>query len=256
MAKYRIVIPVVAQYHDFGRLLQQITKPKLLTIVNNFDSEPVQNFCNIMAEYGTKVINWPENRGCAAAWNVGLKMIEEEGLDFVIICSPSCVWNNSVEDFVKEIESAYKKDLGYIYIATGQHVTDTHAFAITRKGLQMIGYFDENFHPVYFEDADYYRRMELLGIERTYIKGLRKSKALNGGVKKDPRIWHQYIHSAERIKEYYIKKWGGMPGQEIFSEPYGNALLSVRDWTPVDRKTLQQPLSKKEYRRLKNAGII
>jgi len=256
MAKYRIVIPVVAQHEDLSRLLKQITNAKLLTIVNNFDKEEVQNCCNIMKKHGSRIINWPENRGCAASWNVGLKQIVKDKLDFVIILSPSCIWNNDVDDFVKEIIKAEKKEKGHMYIATGQHSTDTHAFAITRLGLEEIGYFDENLHPVYMEDADYYRRMELLGIERKFIHGLRKSAPLGGGVQKDPRIWQQYLRSAENIKAYYVKKWGKPPGREYFQTPYNDPELSAKDWHPVDRSKLIKPLGKRVFKELQDAGIV
>lgn len=254
--KYKIVIPVVSQYEDFGKLLTQISDPKLLTIVNNFDNENVASLCNIMKKAGSKVVEWPENRGCAASWNVGLKMLEAEKLDFVIICSPSCIWNEDETAFAKEIEKLEKKEPSYMYIATGQHVTDTHAFAITRLGLETIGFFDENFHPVYFEDADYYRRMELAGVDITFVEGLRKSAPLNRGVKKDERIWHQYIHSAEKLKEYYVRKWGGMPRRERFDTPFNGEATTVMDWPPVDRDKLLKPISKKQWKEMQDAGLV
>lgn len=255
--KYRIVIPVVAQEEDFKNLLLQVSDPKLLTIVNNFDVESIGAYCKVMKKAGARVVEWPENRGCAASWNVGLKEIEKDKLDFVIICSPSCIWDREDERaFAKKIEESEKLGSGHMYIATGQHVTDTHAFAITKLGLKTLGYFDENFHPVYFEDADFYRRMALAEVYRVFIDGLRKSAPLNGGVKKDDRIWHQYIHSAEKLKEYYIKKWGGMPGRERFSTPFNKPEMTIRDWPEVDRDKLLKPISEERWKQLREEGLV
>ena len=136
-SKYRVVIPVVAQAEDFERLLKQIPDHNLLTVVNNFDDPRVRKICKELKN--AKIVNWPENRGCAASWNVGLSLIEKHKLDFVIICSPSCVWDKNVLDFVKAIEESEKEQKRHMYIATGQHETDTHAFAITKLGLETLG---------------------------------------------------------------------------------------------------------------------
>lgn len=253
--KYRIVIPVVAQSRDFENLLKQIPNKRLLTIVNNFDNDRVAKLCKMAKGQGAEVINWPENRGCAASWNVGLKMIDEHAIDFVVILSPSCVWNNDVTEFIEAVEKMEYEKSRYMYIARGQHQTDTHAFAITRKCLNEVGTFDENFHPVYFEDSDYYRRLDLIGAKRTYIDGLRKSTALNGGVKHDLRVWKQYLESAEALKKYYKVKWGGGPGRERFPTPFGLDTKDVRYWPEPDRLGQVKLLTKEEFKELQDAGL-
>ena len=143
--RYRIVIPVVAQVKDFERLLKQIPDKRLLTIVNNFDNEKVEALCKAAKKEGASVIHWPENRGCAASWNVGLKMVDDDHLDFVIICSPSCIWKKDVTSFARAIELAEGEQPGYMYIARGQHSTDTHAFAITKLGLDTVGWRSDGY---------------------------------------------------------------------------------------------------------------
>ena len=34
----------------------------------------------------------------------------------------------------------------------------------------------------------------------------------------------------EKNKAYYVKKWGGMPGEEKFSTPFNDPNLTLKDW--------------------------
>ncbi len=242
--RYKIVVPVVAQTEDFAQLLKQIPDFSKLIIVNNLDHVAVAMIAEYAQTKGAEVINRPENAGCAGSWNIGLRLVEQGELDYVIILSPSCRWNNNVNDFVKAIEEQEAREPQYFYRAVGQHDTDTHAFAVTKKCVDAVGLFDENFHPVYFEDADYFRRQHLLGINHTRIEGIRSSAELGGGVKKDLRVYRQWQLSAERSKRYYRRKWGGDTVRESFTTPFNNPNNPMSYWIPGDEKRVPLPSHK------------
>lgn len=239
--KYKILIPVVAEVKNFWALLQQIPDKTKLIVVNNLDHPEIAEMCLELEKVGAEVHWCPWNAGCAGSHNIGLKHFETEpDLDFLIIMSPSCDWESEdVTDFAKAIEASEKEEKKYMYIANGQFRTDMHAFAITRKNFEIVGYYDENFHPVYFEDTDYCQRQKIAGIERTELFVPRKSRQLGGGAAKDPRVWWQYLKSAQRIHDYYSEKWGGEHMSEKYTHPFNDPNLTIKDWTLREDELVQ-----------------
>ena len=235
--KYKILIPVLAQFTEFKDLVDQVPDKKDLIIVNNHDNVDVGKYCIYLQGLGADVHWYPENLGCAASWNVGLKKLKEGEFDVLIIFSPACKFEpgTSPLDFVRAIERQEAVRTEDFYISNGPYHTDTHAFAITRQGVLKIGLFDENFYPVYFEDTDYIYRQQLTGSTRFLVDIKRSDWGLNLGVTKDERIWKKYLNNAQKIHDYYVFKWGGEPGREKFKKPY-NKLDDVREWEMWDAK--------------------
>jgi len=97
------------------------------------------------------------------------------------------------------------------------------AFILHRHCWETVGPFDEAFFPAYFEDNDYHRRIALAGLR---------------AVAHPPAIFYHYGSRTqnescptpvvpgdafERNRDYYIRKWGGPPGAESFTAPFGKA---------------------------------
>jgi len=95
------------------------------------------------------------------------------------------------------------------------------AFMIDKKTWDKVGEFDINFKPAYFEDNDYHRRMQLKGIKAiVYPKALfhhYASKTWSEGLAVSASIKRRLF---ENNKQYYINKWGGIPGEETFTKPF------------------------------------
>jgi len=94
------------------------------------------------------------------------------------------------------------------------------AFAVFNVGaVRNVGPWDETFR-WYFSDIDYYRRMQLHDWEHCNFGGqgvihygsqtLHSDRALQAEVGTTSR-WHE---------DHYRHKWGGAPGQELYSIPY------------------------------------
>jgi hypothetical protein len=102
----------------------------------------------------------------------------------------------------------------------------------------IVGAFDEAFYPAYFEDTDYRRRLQLANVtpiewsrEVSAIIYPGRERVISGIVhgKHDPDgyqgwrgkklawFWERY----EANKKRYAEKWGGAPGQETYSVPFG-----------------------------------
>ncbi|KAK7199507.1 hypothetical protein NESM_000927700 [Novymonas esmeraldas] len=54
-------------------------------------------------------------------------------------------------------------------------------WGMTRLALEVVGLFDENCYPAYFEDTDFGRRLELLGLKRFTVPGWEKTPLLHIG---------------------------------------------------------------------------
>lgn len=93
--------------------------------------------------------------------------------------------------------------------------------AVNRAAVELVGLYDEwAFWPCYFEDDDYVRRCGLGGVEWVEF---------DGGIAHDRSITIRSDGAAARSNQRtypecarrYAEKWGGPPGSESFTTPYG-----------------------------------
>lgn len=237
--KYKIFIAVMGEAEAFRKCVEKCPDKSKLIIVNNWNNRDVFDQCQELEKQGAEVQYHPENIGCGGAMNVGLKKVVEENLDFVIILSPSALFTNSVQDFVDIIEETEKKESNYYYLTVANLQTDLHAFAVTRKCIDEIGLYDENFYPVYYDDTDYGRRMQLANAHRTLCTPPRISQNLGGGLKSDQLAFDLYWANVEHIHDYYIRKWGGEHTQETFTTPFNDPTKTIKDWEREESKIIK-----------------
>jgi len=93
------------------------------------------------------------------------------------------------------------------------------SLVFTPELLFEVGYLDENFFPAYYEDNDHRYRMKLAGIEWEYLP-LKYDHIVSATIKKDPKIFQKNQYTFNENKKYYLEKWGGLPGQELFTTPF------------------------------------
>ena len=93
------------------------------------------------------------------------------------------------------------------------------AFALNRACLESVGYFDENFHPAYFEDNDYHWRCRQKKVE---VRPLVTASTHVGSatIFGNPEYRARNKDTFEENKDYYRAKWGGTPGEERWSAPF------------------------------------
>ena len=146
------------------------------------------------------------NLGVAASWN------------FIIRARPAAPWwmivNADIEFGAGDLER----------LAEVMHdpapqlacLFEFGAFAINQAAVDKVGWFDENFHPIYFEDNDYRRRCALSGVPiRSLISRTRhdnSSTIASGFARHNERTFPTNL-------DYYVKKWGGPPNHETVTAP-------------------------------------
>lgn len=206
---YKIVMPVYGNKHLFENCIKKIDVDfRHLLIIDNSPESFVKEYN--LEDRGATVFYYPENIGVAKAWNMGLKA----GCDWTFLVSSAVAFPNGFSEVLAELNKATEYAL----------LTDCawHCNAISKKCVERVGYFDENFYPAYYEDTDYYRRMNLSGAEHNrpiaFIPaiGSRQSNSLDSGLP---------VHF-QKLEDYYVKKWGGKPGEEKFDKPWNKDGLS------------------------------
>jgi GT2 family glycosyltransferase len=182
----------------------------------------------------------PENIGAAGIWNVGARFGFEE-----LECGKVIILNNDtlllpdtidrmVEDLddigtvlasATNVSANFAEADDFLHSKNGSKNTykeepNFSCFGINELCWKLIGPFDEAFFPAYFEDNDYHTRIKLEKLKATrnlgnnfYHFGSRtKQKSKNYG----DYINMRYIAN----RDYYVSKWGGIPGEEKYREPF------------------------------------
>lgn len=102
------------------------------------------------------------------------------------------------------------------------------AFAFNAEVIDAVGWFDEDFGPMYFEDSDWCRRASLLGIPAISIGGA-SVHAHETTISSNPD-YHAANRRTEYInREHYLGKWGGLAGAETYATPWNNG-GDLRTW--------------------------
>lgn len=109
-------------------------------------------------------------------------------------------------------------------------IRDFRLFGLNAACVSTIGFWDENFHPIYCEDTDYTRRITLGGARYLMLPG---DTGHVGSVcyrgDGNPNAAHN-ARTYPSNRRYYIEKWGGDIGREGYETPFDDG-GSVADWT-------------------------
>jgi hypothetical protein len=206
--KYAIGIPTLNRLDLLypAMLYYQIDFPNTEKfIVDNGNQDLGWNLDKVSAT----IIENENNVGVAASWNQLCKAIFKEH-DYAIILNDDIYLGRQewqINNFFTWLEMNYDKVFtADLFVGP----KDWCVFIISKKCYEAIGEFDERFFPAYYEDNDYAMRMKLMGKKMEIFPFLdpaifRSSETM----KKDSEI------KGEESKKKYIKKWGGIPGEEM-----------------------------------------
>lgn len=87
---------------------------------------------------------------------------------------------------------------------------------------QAIGTFPEVYYPGWFEDNETHWVARCKGLDKQIFSVTMPYYHIGSQtLKNNPDIQALNAEMFEKNKQLYIKRWGGPPGREIFTEPYG-----------------------------------
>jgi GT2 family glycosyltransferase len=137
------------------RMLRSIDYPVgKVMIINNGEDIGVASALDQLAltsRLPLEVVKPEKNLGCAASWN--LAMSENPQADYWLFIG------NDIELHRGDLEKIDQFITEHPRYVTCPANWGHSLFAVTRVGLDQIGYFDENFYPAYHEDQDHMYRV-------------------------------------------------------------------------------------------------
>lgn len=236
--KYKILLPVtnnISYVLRTAKLLEGHESNSI--IVNNWTDPMVHTACQAFCDRGAEVYDCRFNLGLAATWNLGISRMVEDDNDFIVILSPSVIFNVPIQNFIDAIIESEIKDPNRVGLYVNDDIVNLHCFARTRFGHEQIGYYDENFWPIYYEDTDLCYRGKLQQQANPSLPFTRKQLHLDivtsgysHSCSNSPELLRLYQMNGTRHSLYFLKKWGGPPASEIFLTPFNNPAIKPNDW--------------------------
>lgn len=227
-----IGIPVLNRGDLLLRCVESFDLPVgTLVIINNGRDHLVEAACRrIQREMpigrNTIVVTPSYNLGVAASWNLMCSVYPE--LEYHMLVGSDMQFSPGALKSFHEFTLERLTTHAMIRCFQGYGV-----LALTQRGIENVGGFDESIYPAYFEDNDHHRRLRLLGELDTDISiPLIHGEHDHGSctVKSDPVFASRCGACFGNNQSYYIRKWGGAPHQETFSTPFNNPELSCKGW--------------------------
>lgn len=211
-----IGVPCINRADLLACLLSSIDEPWPIVVVDNSTGLDVVAACE---PYDLSLVMPPANLGVAASWNLIIRTHPNEPW-WCIANADAELGPGDLANLAAEMAKPGPRWVGM----NG----DWRVFGINASAVEQVGFFDESFHPIYCEDADYERRCTLAGVPWYFIEG---------GVTHVGSAAIAAGYSAENARTYpgnrayYVAKWGGdLRGGETFQTPFDRG-GSIRDWT-------------------------
>jgi hypothetical protein len=187
MAAPVLGIPVINEPDLFRQCVESIDIPVRLFVIDNSTGDVDVDWL----PPDTHVFKAPSNLGVPASWNLIIKSFPQE--DFWLIANADTVF--APGDLQRLIDSTE-------YDWTGIN-GDLRCMKITFETLKTVGFFDENFYPIYCEDVDWGRRVRAAGLTVGSIQG--ETTHAGSICLKDYRTENDRTYADQ--KRYFHDKW-------------------------------------------------
>lgn len=194
----------------------------------NRDENIINNICKL--NKNIRIIDPGYNMGVAGSWNFFINnFINIDGE--VYITQDDIEFKPGALELLYSISKKENNDFVYGYFMG--------AFIYKKSGFKKIGYFDENFYPAYYEDADFCYRTKM----HDYFNPNDTFKIAwsdpdlflhHGGatqtIKDDDKKPSDYHMNILKNSNYYGSKWGGTSGSETYKNPYNFNFINYKTW--------------------------
>ncbi len=211
-------VPVLNRSDLLYNMLESIDHPVgRIVVIDNGDV--VSRYELERIQPGIRLIKPGSNFGVAASWNLVMKS------------NPWAPWwflvNNDIvfqPGDLARLEQTVQPEAALF------HMMSFAAFALTRQALDVLGYFDENFHPAYDEDVDYAYRCQLATVPRIGV--MSSARHIGSATIYGDKLYRTQNGKTHGLNDrYYERKWGGPKmGGETFTTPFDRG-GSIGDWT-------------------------
>lgn len=212
-----VAVPVINRPDLLVRFLDSVDEPCDLIVIDN---SPDASVLDAIGDRDVQVVCPPSNLGVAASWNLAIR--SNPGEPFWIIANADTeLAPGDLRNLASEMQKRGPRWVGM----NG----DWRVFGISAEAVELAGFFDENYHPIYCEDADYEYRCSLAGVPWYSIFG-GATHAGSAAIRSDSRYGARNAATHPSNFAYYVAKWGGsLRGGEVFASPFDRG-GHVGDW--------------------------
>ncbi len=231
-----IGIPVLNRFDLLRQCIEAVDYTAEVVVINNngVDATFRSAVDSLSATNGFQVLHQKRNLGVSRSWNLLIREGFTRGYEWVFIGSNDTTLHpgslKAAVDFPKDERFAV------------WHLHAFNFFLLCRRTIEMVGWFDENFYPAYKEDQDYAYRCRLAGLDR--VAGITSCGADHVGsatIRSDPEISALVGHTGQLNAQYYLAKWGGHAGEELFTQPFNNPRYDHKWWPHPRSATRPNP---------------
>lgn len=209
MSTYLTFIPYVNRPDLLGLALEGVQNmwSRTLVIDNSPDAELTKSTLPV------SIWTPPVPLDFAQTQNLMQRFAIEGDCDFYFFLHSDAKPEGDSAQKLLELVSTLPKDWGVVF-------TNGDAFcAFNVEAVKKTGKWDWRGLNWYFSDKDYYRRLELSGFKAIYSDlPVKHVPSQTRGADKNIEIVVKAQLTAANT--YYILKWGGPPGKEIFAKPF------------------------------------
>lgn len=184
--------------------------------------ESFYSFCRFEFEFFI-IPNLDKERSVGEAWNVGINRALDANCDYIVVANDDS-WladEDAIEIIIRHMSD------NNLWVCRTYNSTEKswqrgyHFFVLRPEALNEIGYFDEEFHPAYFEDDDFHYRTLMANPSKTdrVLVNIphEEMKTISLMSKEDAAEFNILV---DRNAGRYINKWGGPPGKERWKIPF------------------------------------
>ena len=209
--RFAIGVPTLCCGDLLTKALRRIAGEEILVIDNGS-----QRLASQLAGTKATVFEPDGNLGVAASWNYLIRLAFDRNphLNWLLLLNDDIELHGGQLALIRE-ELLYAECRGSWFMAGPFQWS---VFALSRACVSKVGFFDENFYPAYFEDNDYHRRIGLADGSKYYAGGSARvpaTKRSSVTISRRPEV-----NQFQKNRDYYMRKWGGPPGAEVFPSPW------------------------------------
>lgn len=207
-------------------------QPDMIVVLDNSGTTALteylkENAPDVYELSNLHILNAPENLGVAGGWNALLHHVMQQDPE-----AWALVVNDDIELLPDTIENFGKvHTTDPIAVGDGIHAVNAFSMYFTnpRKLFNTVGPFDQTIWPAYYEDGDMHWRMKLQGYDLYRVPncGATHNEGGSATIKSyNEEERRRHDHQFNRNTQYYLLKWGGMPGTEQYIVPFngGNVM--------------------------------
>lgn len=177
-----------------------------------------------------KIDNCFENKGIMRSHNLGIDKMHSDNADWLIILSAAIIFGPPGGlDFIAEIE---KRPNDIVVEAAG--VYGWHLIAFSRRVIDRVGKWDENFTPYGYDDLDYSWRIQR-AFQLDPVHQIWEKVPVNlrdRGMAHSIHIGNIKTQKDEELRKYFIKKWGAVP-IPIYTHPFNEEKNDISYWPSI-----------------------